>query len=334
MKAITYHNYGAPDVLELEEVEEPTPGDNQVLIAVRAASLNALDWHRLSADIFLVRLMGGGFFKPRDQRLGSDVAGRVEAVGNGVTRFRRGDEVFGIGAGTFAEYACALETHLASKSSAMTFEIAATVPVAALTALQGLRDHGRVQSGQRVLIQGASGGVGNFAVQIAKALGAEVTAVCSTRNLNVVRSLGADHVVDYTQEDFTRTGQRYDLILAINGYHPIWAYRRALNSTGIFVLVGACNTHLFRAMFEAVVLGPVMSIFGRRKMGVMGMATMNQKDLAFLKDLVESGKLVPIIDKCYPLSEVAEAFRYLEQEHAQGKVVITVPSWPGLSMRR
>ena len=324
MKAIVYHNYGSPDVLKCEEVEKPAVGDNQVLIKVHAASLNALDWHLVSADIFLVRLMGGGLRKPKDPRLGHDLAGRVEAVGSQATQFQPGDEVFGTGDGTFAEYACARETDVVLKPTTITFETAAAVPVAALTALQSLRDNGQVQPGQKVVIQGASGGVGTFAVQLAKALGAEVTAVCSTRNLDMVRSIGADHVIDYTREDFTRNGQRYDVIVAVNGYRPILAYRRALSPTGRFVLVGASAAHLLQAMFQALLLGPLISRTGRQRMGFMGMAKINQKDLDFVKELIETGKVVPVIDRCYPLSETAEAFRYFAEVHAKGKVVISV----------
>ena len=324
MKAIVYHNYGSPDVLKCEEVEKPAAGDNQVLIKVYAASLNALDWHLISADIFLVRLTGGGLLKPKDQRLGVDLAGRVEAVGNNVTQFQPGDDVFGTGVGAFAEYACARETAVVLKPAAMTFETAASVPIAALTALQSLRDNGQIHPGQKVLIQGASGGVGMFAVQIAKAFEAEVTAVCSTRNVDMARSIGADHVIDYTQEDFTRNGQRYDLILAVNGYRPILAYRRALSPTGRYVLVGASAAHLLQALFQTMFLGPLISRTGGQKMVFMGVAKINQKDLVFVKELIETRKVVPVIDRCYPLSETAEAFRYFEEVHAQGKVVITM----------
>ena len=324
MKAIVYHDYGSPDVLKCEEVEKPAAGDNEVLIKVHAASVNALDWHLMSADVFLMRLTGGGLRKPKDQRLGSDLAGRVEAVGKEVTQFQPGDEVFGTGVGTFAEYACARETDVELKSAAMTFETAAAVPIAALTALQGLRDNGQIQPGQKVLIQGASGGVGMFAVQIAKSFGAEVTAVCSTRNLDMARSIGADHVIDYTQEDFTCNGQRYDLILAVNGYRPMLAYRRALSPTGRYVLVGAASAHLLKAMFQTLLLGPLISRTGGQKMGFMGMAKINQKDLGFVKELIVARKVLPVIDRCYPLSETAEAFRYFGEVHAKGKVVITI----------
>jgi len=324
MKAVVYHNYGSPDVLKCEEVEKPSVGDDQVLIKVHAASLNALDWHLMSADVFLLRLMGGGLFKPKHQRLGSDLAGRVEAVGKKVKQFQPGDEVFGTGVGAFAEYACARETDVVLKPATITFETAAAVPIAALTALQGLRDKGQIQPGQKALIQGASGGVGTFAVQLAKSFGAEVTAVCSPRNLEVARSIGADHVIDYTHEDFTRNGQRYDLILAVNGYRSLLAYRRALSATGRYVLVGAASSRLLAAMFQTMLLGPLISRTEGQKLGFMGMARINQQDLVFVKELIETRKVVPVIDRCYPLSETVEAFRYFGEVHAQGKVVITM----------
>ncbi len=324
MKAFTYTKYGPPDVLELKEVEKPAPKENEVLIKVRAASVNAADWHLLSADIFLVRLMSGGLSKPKDPRLGSDVAGQVEAVGSRVTQFRLGDEVFGGGEGSFAEYTTALESRLALKPAAVSFESAASIPIAALTALQGLRDTGQIQPGQKVVIQGASGGVGTFAVQIAKCFGAEVTAVTSPRNLDQARSMRADHVIDYTQEDFTRNGQRYDLIVAVNGYHPISAYRRALSPTGIYVMVGASSAHLVAALLQAMLVGRLYSKPGGQKMGFMEVAKITQKDLAYMAGLLESGKIVPVIDRTYPFRETAEALRYLGEGHARGKVVITM----------
>ncbi len=326
MKAIVRTRYGSPDVLQLKEVEKPIPKDDEVLVRVHAASVNALDWHAMRGKPFLVRTGGGGWRKPKNQRLGVDLAGRVEAVGGNVTQFRVGEDVFGRGHGAFAEYACAHEDAVALKPTTMTFEAAAAVPIAALTALGALRDKGQIQPGQPVVIQGASGGVGTFAVQIAKAFGAEVTAVCSTRNLEMARSLGADHVIDYAQADFTKgrrkKRQRYDLILAVSGYHPIFAYRRALRRKGRFVLVGA-STHLFRALFQAVLLGPVISRMGRKQIGFF-VANPTQQDLVFVKELLEAGKVVPVIDRRYPLSETAEAIRYLEEGHARGKVVITV----------
>ena len=323
MKAIVYTEYGPPDVLQLKDVEKPTPSDNDVLVEIIAASVNAYDWHFLSADIFLIRLMGGGLLKPKNTRLGADMAGRVEAVGRNVKQFQPGDEVFGdIGAwgnGAFAEYVSVPEKALTLKPINLSFDEAAAVPMAALTALQSLRDAGQIQPGQKVLINGASGGVGTFALQIAKWFGAEVTAVCSTRNLDQARSLGADLVIDYTKEDFTKNGQLYDLILAVNGYHPISAYKRALTPKGIYVMAGGSMAQIFQAML----LGQVMSEKGGRKMGGLT-ARINQKDMALLKELLEAGKVVPAIDRCYPLSETAEALRYLGEGHARGKVVISV----------
>jgi NADPH:quinone reductase-like Zn-dependent oxidoreductase len=273
---------------------------------------------------FLARIITGGLLKPEEPRLGADIAGRVEAVGTNVTQFQPGDEVFGECTGAVAEYACAAENQVALKPSNLSFEEAAAVPVAALTALQGLRNKGQIQPGQQVLIHGASGGVGTFAVQIAKAFGAEVTAVCSTQNVDMARSIGADQVIDYTQKDVTRTGQRYDLILAVNGYHPIFAYRRALRPKGRYVLVGGSKAHVFQALLQALLLGPVISRTGKQQMGFMGIAKINQQDLVYVKELLEAGKVVPVIERRYPLGETAEALRYLEEGHARGKVVITV----------
>lgn len=322
MRAIVYHRYGSPDVLKLEEVEKPTPKDDEVLVKVHAASVNALDWHLLRADPFLARL-NMGLIKPKHQILGADVAGRVESVGRNVKQLRPGDEVFGdifeSGLGGFAEYVSAQEDAWVLKPANMTFDEVAAVPVAALTALQGLRDKGQIETGQKVLINGASGGVGTFAVQIAKAFGAEVTAVCSTRNVDMVRSLGADQVIDYTKEDFTKSGQQYDLILAVNGYHPIFDYKRALSPKGRYVMTGGTMAQFF----QAIALGPVISTTGSKKMGNF-LAKANHNDLLFIKELLEAGKIVPVIDRRYPLSEVAEAIRYVEEGHAKGKVVITV----------
>ncbi len=322
MKAVVYTKYGSPDVLQLKEVEKPTPKDNEVLIRIHAASANAADWHLLRGDPFLLRL-GYGLLKPNNTILGADIAGRVEAVGNNVTQFQPGDEVFGdisgCGLGGFAEYVSVPEHAVISKPASMTFEEAAAVPMAAVTALQGLRDKGQIQPGQKVLIHGASGGVGTFAVQIAKAFRAEVTAVCSTRKVDLVRSIGADHVIDYTQEDFTKNGQRYDLILAANGNRSMFEYKRALAPKGRYVVTGGSMAQLFQAML----LGPLLSTAGRQKMGNV-LARPNQNDLACMKELLEAGKVIPVIDRCYPLSETAEAIRYLEAGHARGKVVITV----------
>ena|SRR5882672_4090679 len=319
MKAIVYHNYGSPEVLKCEEIEKPAVGDHEVLIKVRAASVNPLDWRLMRGKPVFVRLMIGGLRKPKLTRPGVDVAGQVEAVGRSVTQFKPGDEVFGGCRGAFAEYACAIEDRLALKPANLSFEDAAAVPVAAISALQGLRDKGRIQRGQKVLVDGASGGVGTFAVQIAKSFGAEVTAVCSTRNVDSARSIGADHVIDYTREDFTQSGQRYDLILAANAYHSIFHYRRALSQDGIYVMAGGGGVQILQAML----LGPLLSLMGSRKMRFF-MANINKEDLVLLKDFLEAGEIVPVIDRRYPLSDVAEALRYLEEGHAQGKVVITV----------
>ncbi len=319
MQAIVYTEYGSPDVLQLKEVEKPTPKDDEVLIKIQAASVNAYDWHFLTADIFLIRLMGGGLLKPKSTRLGADIAGRVEAVGRNVRQFQPDDEVFGMVEGGFAEYACAPENTLALKPSNLSFEEAAAVPMAAVTALQGLRDTGQIRPRQKVLINGASGGVGTFAVQIAKLFGAEVTAVCSTRNLDQARSIGADHIIDYTKENFTQNGQQYDLIFAANGYHSLSAYKRALTPRGTYVMAGGSMAQIFQAML----MGSWMSENGGRKLGAV-MAKQNQKDLAFLKELLEAGKVVPVIDRRYSLCEAAEALRYLGKGHARGKVVITV----------
>jgi len=327
MKAIVYTEYGPPDVLQFTEVATPVPADNEVLIEVFAASVNPLDWHLLRGKPLIARLMFGGLFKPKHHILGSDIAGRIEAVGRHVTQCRPGDEVFaGKGVGGFAEYACTTEERLALKPSNLSFEQAAAVPVAAITALQGLRDKGLIQSGQKVLIDGASGGVGTFAVQIAKSFGAEVTAVCSTRNVDTARSLGADHVIDYTQEDFTRSGQHYDLIFAANAYHSIFDYRRALGQDGIYVMAGGGSL----PMLQTMLLGPFLSRIGRKKMCFVG-AKMKQTDLAVLKELLEAGKIIPVIDRRYPFSDVPEALRYLGEGHAQGKVVITVKHIHGIA---
>jgi 2-desacetyl-2-hydroxyethyl bacteriochlorophyllide A dehydrogenase len=320
MKAIILTQYGSPDVLQFKEVEKPVPKDGEILVKIQAASANPLDWHLMRGAPFLARL-AGGLRKPKDPRLGADFAGRVEAVGTNVTQFQPGDEVFGAGTGSFAEYASVPENTLALKPTKSSFEEAAAIPVAAITALQGLRDKGQIQSRQKVLVNGASGGVGTFAVQIAKAFGAEVTGVCSTRNLDLVRSIGADHVIDYTQEDFTKNGQHYDLIYDAVGNRSVSDYKRALNHNGTCVIAGFQN---LPRLFEHMVLGPLRSRTGNKKVGLMGLAKMNQKDLVFVKELLEAGKVVPVIERRYPLRETAEALRYLEEGHARGKVVITV----------
>jgi NADPH:quinone reductase-like Zn-dependent oxidoreductase len=324
MKAIIYTKYGSPDVLELKEVEKPTPKDNEVLVKVHAASANPADWHLMRGKPFFVRFETG-FPKPKNTILGLDIAGRVEAMGSSVTQFQSGDEVFGsTSGGGFAEYVSAPENAIVVKPANCSFEEAAAVPVVAFTALQGLRDKGQIQSGQKVLVNGASGGVGSFAVQIAKSFGAEVTGVCSTRNLDLVRSIGADHVIDYTQEDFTKTGQRYDLIFDAVGNRSAGAYRRALSPNGRCVVAGF--TTLSHMLFQVMVQGSLMSMAGRKKIGGMGVAKPNQKDLLAIKELLETGQVVPVIDRQYPLSETADAIRYLEEGHARGKVVIIVES--------
>lgn len=318
MKAILYEKYGSPDVLRLREVERPIPADDEVLIRIHAASVNAYDWHFLTSDIFLIRLMGG-LLKPKDPRLGADMAGRVEKVGRNISQFKPGDEVIGMVKGAFAEYACAPESSLCLKPVNMSFEEAAAVPMAAITALQGLRDEGHIREGQRVLINGASGGVGTFAVQIAKSFGTEVTAVCSTRNLEQALSIGADRVIDYTREDFTKNGQKYDLVFAANGYHTLSAYKRALSPRGIYVMAGGTTAQIFQSML----FGSLMSEKKGRKMTGVN-AKRSQSDLVYIKELIETGKVSPVIDRRYALSETAEALGYLGKGHARGKVVITV----------
>lgn len=320
MKAIVYTKYGSPDVLQFKEVEKPAPTDGQILVKIYAASANPLDWHLMRASPFLARL-AGGLRKPKDPRLGADFAGRVEAVGANVAQFQPGDEVFGASTGAFAEYICVADSEVALKPANLSFEQAAAVPVAATTALQGLRDTGQIHTGQRVLVNGASGGVGTFAVQIARALGTEVTGVCSTRNLDMVRSIGADHAIDYMKEDFTRTGQHYDLIYDAVGNSSVSAYRRALNPGGTCVVAGF--TSLPR-LFEHMLLGPLRSKIGDKKVGLMGTAQIKQQDLVSLRELLEAGKVTPVIDRRYSLRELPEAIRYLEAKHARGKVVITV----------
>jgi NADPH:quinone reductase-like Zn-dependent oxidoreductase len=324
MKAIVYTKYGSLDVLQLQEVAKPAPQDDEVLIRISAASINARDWRFMRAKPFFIRLAPGGFLRPKNKILGADVAGRVEAIGRYVKQFKPGDDVFGYlpsatGRGTFAEYVCANETAITLKPVNLTFEQAAAVPLAAITALQGLRDNGNLRPGQKVLINGASGGVGTFAVQIAKAFGAEVTAVCSTRNLEMVRSLGADHVIDYKKEEFTQNGQQYDLILAVNGYHPISDYLHALKPAGTYVVAGGSMFQLIQAAGNK----KRNSNTGGQKIYIASLVQ-SQKDLNFIKELLESGKIVPVIDGCYPISKTAEAFWYFEKEHPKGKVVITM----------
>ncbi|WP_059172540.1 NAD(P)-dependent alcohol dehydrogenase [Bacillus sp. FJAT-27445] len=322
MKAIVYGKYGPPDVLEVKEVEKPEPKENEVLVKVHAASMNFGNLVLLKGEPFLARF-AFGLLKPKYPIPGGDIAGRVEAVGKGVKLFKPGDEVFGdlsgSGWGGFAEYVTASEQALAPKPSNLSFEEAASVPMAGVTALQSLRNKGKIKSGKKVLINGASGGVGTFAVQIAKSFGAEVTGVCSTRNVEIVQSIGADKAIDYTKEDFTTKTERYDLIIGANGHHPISAYKRCLNPDGIFVHVGGSGAQ----MAQALLLGPWISMAGSRKIGSF-LQRPNQQDLYFMKELLEAGKVKPVIDRSYTLDEVPEAFRYFAEGHAQGKVVITV----------
>jgi NADPH:quinone reductase-like Zn-dependent oxidoreductase len=326
MKAIVYHDYGSPDVLRLKEIDRPVPDDDQMLVKVRAASVNPLDWHYMEGTPYFARVVEFGLLAPKVTRLGVDYAGTVEAVGKNINLFKPGDEVFGGKTGAFAEYVCVRQDRaVALKPANITFEQAAAAPIAALTALQALRDKGKVQPGQKVLINGASGGVGTFAVQIAKSYGADVTGVCSTKNLEMVRSIGASQVIDYTKEDFTTGAQRYDLILDNVGNHSLLENRRVLSPHGRYVLIGGGGLNegrwvgpLFR-VGKALLLSPFVS----QQMGMM-LAEFNPQDLAVLGDLMKEGKVTPVIDRRYKLSEVPAALGYLEQGHARGKVVITI----------
>ena len=325
MKAVVYCDYGSPDVLRLEDVAKPVPAEDQILVKVRAVGVNPFDWHYMRGTPYIMRLETG-LRKPKSTRLGVDYAGMVEAVGRNVTQFKPGDEVFGGKGGALAEYLVArADKAVVLKPANVTFEQAAAVPIAGVTALQGLRDTGKIQPGQKVLINGASGGVGTFAVQIAKSLGADVTGVCSGRNAEMVRSLGANHVIDYTREDFTRGAQRYDVILDNVGTQPLSGFRRVLNPNGICVLIGGGGPDEGRWIgplsrpIKALFLSPFVS-----QKFVMLLADMNKKDLTVLTDLMQSGKVTPVIDRRYSLSQVPEAIRYLEEGHARGKVVITV----------
>jgi len=322
MKAIVYEKYGTPEVLRLEEIEKPTPGDGEVLVKIHAAAINFNSLIMVSGKPFLVRLMMGGLLKPKYRIPGSDIAGKVEAIGTNVKHFQPGDQVLAdlshCGFGAFAEYVCVPENALAPKPVNLSFEEAAAIAQAALVALQGLRA-GQIRKGQKVLIYGASGGIGTFAVQIAKAFGAEVTGVCSTRNLALVRSIGADHVIDYTKEDFTKNGQRYDLILSVRGYRSIFDYKRALSPNGVYVMAGGD----WAQIFQPVLFGPLVFMNGSKRLGNFTHKP-NREDFIFMKELIEAGKVKSIIDRCYPLSDTPEALRYYGQGRARGKVVITV----------
>ncbi len=320
MKAIVITKYGRPeDVLQVKDLVRPIPGDDQVLVRVHAASLNVADLAPVRG-VWLARLLGTGLTKPKRDILGSDIAGQVEAVGRNVKQFKPGDAVFGTAPGGFAEYACARQARLVMKPDSVTFEQAAAVPTAAITALQGIRDKGQLEPGQKVLVNGASGGVGTFAVQIARAFGGEVTAVCSPQNLDSARAMGADHVFDYTREDFTRNGSKYDLIIAVNGYHSMADYRRSLGPNGTCVVIGGTMGQIV----QSVVWGPLLSKTGRQKIGFMGIAQLNEKDLALLGDLLQAGKIKPLIERRYALDDAVQAVRYIEAGHARGKLVLTM----------
>jgi NADPH:quinone reductase-like Zn-dependent oxidoreductase len=324
MQAITYNCYGPPEVLQLQAIEKPAPAADEVLVKVQAAAVNPLDWHCMRGSPYIMRL-STGFGAPEIQRLGVDFAGTVEAVGENVTRFKPGDAVFGGRTGAFAEYVTVREDRaLALKPANMSFEQAAAVPIAAITALQGLRDKGGLQPGQKVLVNGASGGVGTFSVQIAKALGAEVTGVSSTRNVDMVRALGADHVIDYTQENFTESGQRYDLILDNVGNHSLQAVRRALETDGTLVIIGTSSTGNWLGPLWRPLRAMALSPFVSQELADF-MAQLDSRDLEVLADLMRSGKVTPVIDRRFSLSEVPAAIAYLEEGHARGKVIITVP---------
>jgi len=328
MKAAIYTRYGPPDVVQLADVEKPVPKDGEVLIRVRAAAVNPFDWHFMRGEPYPVRIAAGGLRKPQDSRLGADVAGEIEAAGRNITQFKPGDAVFGLCKGAFAEYACASESNLARKPDNVTFEQAASVPIAAFTALQGLRrggliKGGKIQPGQKVLINGASGGVGTFAVQIAKSFGADVTGVCSTRNVEMVRSIGADQVVDYTQDDFTKSARRYDVVLDCVGNHSFSECRRVMNPGGVFVGAGGTTDNWMIGPLTGALKALVLSWFVSQRQ-VLVLAKPSKEDLTFMGQLMAIGKVTPVIDKRYSLSEVPEAVRYLEAGHARGKVVITV----------
>ncbi len=328
MKAIIFTAYGSPDVLQFKEVDRPAPGAGEVLVKVYAAAANPLDWHFMRGAPFIARL-GNGLRKPKNHTLGADLAGEVIAVGERVTAFQPGDLVFGeIGLGAFAEYVCVKEESLAPKPANVSFEQAASTPVVGFTAIQGLRDSGKIAAGQKVLVNGASGGVGSFAVQYARVIGAEVTGVCSARNFDLVRSIGADHVLDYTAVDFTANGQKYDLIYDAIGNRSVGDYRRALKPGGRCVIAGFTS---FSRLLTHAIWGGISSKFSDTAVGMMGSARPNQADLLVIKDLLETGKIVPLIDRHYPLSQTADAIRYLETGRARGKVIINIASASNLA---
>ncbi len=320
MKAAVFQSYGSPDVLKIENVEKPSPRDDEALVRIYASSVNPAEWYTMTG-LFVARL-GGGLLRPKDTRLGVDYAGVVEAVGKDVTGIKPGDEVFGARSGAFAEYVC-VKNHVYAKPANITFEQAGCTAVAAITALQGLRDHGKVQPGQKVLINGASGGVGTFAVQIAKALGAEVTAVCSTRNVEMIRSLGADQVIDYTKEDYTRSGKRYDLVLDIAGSHPWRENKRVLNPQAIYVIVGAPKSNRWLGPLTYIIKTRLAALGASQKV-IFFVASFKREDFLLLKDLFERGQVKPVVEKAYPLEKIADAMRHLGTGHAWGKIVVTI----------
>lgn len=319
MKAMLFYEYGNPNVLQLREVERPSLQANQVLIKVHSASINTLDWHQMTGPI-MIRMLNGALRKPKINSLGLDLAGLVEAVGPQVTKFKPGDAVFGTAQGSLAEYVCATEDQLVLKPANVTFEAAAATPVAAFTAIYALSDLGKIQAGQRVLINGASGAVGSFAIQIAKAYGAEVTAICSSRNAEIAQAIGASHWIDYTREDLRQHRQHYDLILGVNGYQSIFHYRKMLTPTGRYIAIGGALPQIL----QAVALGRIVALGSNKTLQFLGVAPIRHTTLLKLQQLLESGQLKPVIDRCYRLPEAAEALRYLGTGHAQGKIVINV----------
>lgn len=323
MKAARYTRYGPPEVVQIVDVEKTLPKSDEVLIKVRAASVNPYDWHFMRGDPYPIRIPAGGLSGPKDPRLGADAAGQVEAVGKSVTQFKVGDEVFGCCKGAFAEYACAAPARLALRSENVTAEQAAAIPIAALTALQALRDKANVQSGQRVLVNGAGGGVGTFGVQLAKTFGAIVTGVCSTRNVEMVGSIGAERVIDYTQQDFTKEPERYDVILDCVGNRTLSEFRRVLQRRGVYVGAGGSSDKWMLGPMTHMVKQLLLSSFGGRKFSGI-LANINNADLVFVGDLVNARKVTPVIDRRYPLAEIREAISYLEEGHARGKVIITI----------
>ena len=320
MKAVVFESYGQPEVLKIKEIEKPEVAEDAVLVRVHASSINVAEWYGMTG-LPIARILGGGLVKPKDTRLGADFAGVVEAVGKDVHDFKRGDEVFGGRSGAYAEYV-SVKNAIALKPANVTMEEAASVPTAGITALQGLRDHGRIQPGQKVLIHGASGGVGTFAIQIAKALGADVTAVCSTNNVEHARRLGADHVIDYTKEDFTRNGKKYDLLFNVNGGRSWSEYKRVLKPNSTFVLIGGPKTELIGPV--SLLVKMKVSMLGASQKFVFFTAQFNRADMQTLKELVESGKVKPFVEKAYPMTRIVDAMTHLGNGHARGKIVVTM----------